>query len=106
MLPSSVTPEGIFCVGVHAPSYHVLNKRECNYPITLGGDEEDAPVSNSGNFKDGTIEIEDARAIYEIRNPFPFRGCTYIDSGLLKPVQPDQRVFLSACIQRNHYIQV
>ena len=78
---SSVTPDGVFCVGVHAPSYHVLNKRECSYPITLGIDENGIPVTNKGNFKKGTVKIEDARVIYEIRNPFPFRGCTYIDSG-------------------------
>ncbi len=84
MLPSSVHPDGIFRVGIHTPSYNVINRRENIYPILLGTDDNNNQIGNNTNFVQGDVFIEGARTIYEIRNPLPFRGCTYIDSGWAK----------------------
>ena len=81
MLHTSVTPEGRFRVGKHAPSYQVTNLRAQDHRCTLGFLPNDAAVDNQTNFPDHDITVAQARPIYEIRNPLPFRGCTYIDSG-------------------------
>lgn len=81
MLRTSITPEGQFRVGVHIPSYQVINLREHDHLCTLGVLPDDTPVGNQENFPGGDINVEKAQPIYEIINPFPFRGCTFIDSG-------------------------
>ncbi len=81
MLKTSITPEGRFRVSRHAPSYQVPNLREHNHHCTLGVLNDQNPVSNYENFPHNDIVVEQARPIYEILNPLPFRGCTYIDSG-------------------------
>lgn len=81
MLQTSITPEGRFRVGRHAPSYRVPNLREQDHLCTLGFFTDQTPVGNAENFPQGDIEVDQARPIYEILNPLPFRGCTYIDSG-------------------------
>ena len=81
MLHTSITPEGRFRVGRHCPSYTVANLRELDYFHVLGFRTDGTEVGNEANFPAGDVAIAAARAIYEIRNPFPFRGVTYIDSG-------------------------
>lgn len=81
MFVSSITPDGRFLVGRHSPSYRVANLRERAYPCELGTGADGALLTNVANFPDGDVTITNARAIYEIRNAFPFRGCSYIDSG-------------------------
>ena len=73
-----VTPAGRFIFGIHKPSYRVANMREEVFLQTLGLDEGDGPVDNSGNFPAGYVAEPRGEWIYEIPNPFPFRGATYI----------------------------
>ena len=79
MIGSSVTPEG-FRVGVHKPAYSVANFRRQGSVSFLGQRDGKVPVDNQQNFPGGDIRETGARWIYEIINPFPFRGATYIDS--------------------------
>ena len=81
MLQTSVTPQGRFRVGIHQPSYSVANLRQHDYLLNLGTLPDGQPVGNQANFPVGDVQVAHARPIYEIRNPLPFRGCTYIDSG-------------------------
>ncbi len=78
-LRTCVTPEGRFSYGIHKPSYAVKNMRENDLLQTLGLDAADRPVANAQNFPSGDIEEPAGAWIYEIPNPFPFRGATYID---------------------------
>ncbi len=80
MLNSSVTPEG-FRVGVHKPSYSVPNFRNGSALLSLGEYIDGGLHENHRNFPDGEVVEEGARWIYEIVNPFPWRGATYIESG-------------------------
>ncbi len=80
MLSSSVTPEG-FRVGVHKPSYSVPNFRNSSELSSLGEYIDGGLHENHRNFPDGDVVEEGARWIYEIVNPFPWRGATYIESG-------------------------
>jgi len=77
-LRSCVHPSGKFIYGVHRPAFHVVNLRENNYVGRLGFFEDGAPVDNQANFPPGPVEEPGADIIYEIPNPFPFRGVTYI----------------------------
>lgn len=80
MLYTSISPTGRFRVGLHAPSYSVANLREHDHPCSLGLLADGTPVENRDNFPQQDVTIAQARPIYEIPNPFPFRGCTFIDS--------------------------
>ncbi|EKD39281.1 MAG: hypothetical protein ACD_75C00452G0002 [uncultured bacterium] len=74
-----ITPEGKFQYGVHKPSYAVANLRQDTNLALLGLTADNEPVANDRNFPIGNISVPDADWIFEIPNPFPFRGCTYID---------------------------
>ena len=80
MLLTSITPQGRFRVGKHAPSYRVANLREQDHLCALGFLPDHSPVDNRENFPQGDVHVEQAHPIYEILNPLPFRGCTFIDS--------------------------
>ncbi len=73
-----VAPEGRFVVGLHKPAYRVANLRENDYLSTLGIDEEGRVYDNRINFPENDVVEEQADRVYEIPNPFPFRGVTYI----------------------------
>src|SRR5210317_1541443 len=77
-LRTCVTPDGKFIYGIHKPSFKVANLREEVFLQTLGLDDEDNPIENSANFPAGEVEELQGEWIYEILNPFPFRGATYI----------------------------
>ena len=79
MVKSSVTPDG-FRVGIHKPSYHVPNLRCHDYPLSLGLLDDGTSRTNVGNFPQGAVREKNGRWIYEIINPFPFRGAVFIDS--------------------------
>jgi hypothetical protein len=49
--------------------------------MQLGVLANGSPHDNRDNFPDRDVEEQDGRWIYEIANPFSFRGTTYIDSG-------------------------
>ena len=77
-LRTCVTPDGKFIYGIHKPSFKVANLREEVFQQTLGLDDEDNPIENSANFPAGEVEELQGEWIYEIPNPFSFRGATYI----------------------------
>lgn len=76
---NSVTPEGKFVYGIHKPQYKVANFRDNKLITELGRTTEGNPVDNSANYPDGELEVIGADWIFEIHNPFPFRGATFID---------------------------
>jgi hypothetical protein len=78
-LESCVTPDGTFIYGIHKPSYLVTNLREKTITDNLGADQQNRPVTNSDNYPDTDIMVEEAHWIFEIPNPFPFKGRTFID---------------------------
>jgi hypothetical protein len=78
-LQTCVTPEGRFQYGIHKPTYTATNFRQDTNPESLGITETNEPVDNDRNFPRGNVEVKDADWIFEIPNPFPFKGRTYID---------------------------
>ena len=81
MLNTSIRPGGRFRVGRHVPSYRVANLRERNCCQSLGQLADGTEVINTANFPEDDVAVTRGGVIYEIPNPLPFRGCTYIDSG-------------------------
>jgi hypothetical protein len=81
-LRTCVRPEGKFIYGVHKPSFRVANLREKDFLKPLGLDLEDNPVVNTANFPLGDVHESHGEWIYEIPNPFPFRGVTYISKNM------------------------
>lgn len=82
---SCVHPSGQFIYGVHAPAYQVANLRENDYVESLGVFPDGRPYLNKANFPEGNLQVDRADAVYEIVNPFPFRGVTYISSAWAAP---------------------
>ncbi len=81
MMPRTcVDPSGRFRVGVHQPEFEVKNLREHRYIEILGTLSNGVPVDNRANFPRGNVREPCADRIYEIANPFPFRGTTFINS--------------------------
>ncbi len=78
-IQTSITPDGKFCYGIHKPAYLVENQRQNSFIQNLGQDSQGTPVDNKVNFPNGTVKVEDGDWIFEIPNPFPFKGRTYID---------------------------
>ncbi len=78
-LRTCVTPAGRFIYGIHRPWFKAINLREDDLHQVLGLDEADNPVDNTRNFPSNNVEEPHGTRIYEIPNPFPFRGATYID---------------------------
>ncbi|MGD8268020.1 MAG: hypothetical protein PVF55_07615 [Desulfobacterales bacterium] len=77
-LQSSVAPEGRFVAGIHRPSYRVANLRQSRPVTSLGRGPDGQSVTNHQNFPSGDVDVPTAGAIFEIVNPLPFRGVTYI----------------------------
>jgi len=77
-LITCVSPKGHFIYMVHKPTYHVKNLRQNDYIHCLGYDDNQVAYYNHTNFPGGDIDIPHADVIYEIPNPFPFNGSTYI----------------------------
>ena len=73
-----VTPEGKFVYGIHRPQYFVDNLRKNNSIQPLGQFLNGNLHENHVNFPQGNINIQQADIIYEIPNPFPFKGTTFI----------------------------
>ena len=76
---SCVTPEGKFIYGIHKPRYAVAQMRQHTPTATLGHLPEGTRVDNRRNYPASRVTVEDADWIFEIPNPFPFKGVTYID---------------------------
>jgi len=77
-LRTCVTPDGRFIYGVHKPSFTVRNLRENDFITTLGVLPDGSGHLNHINFPKGDVIESQADWIYEIPNPFPFKGVTYI----------------------------
>jgi len=77
---SCVHPDGRFVFGLHSPSYKVANLREGERIEPLGRLPGGESVLNLDNFPAADLEVEGADEVYEIVNPFPFRGTTFISS--------------------------
>jgi len=73
-----VAPSGQFVYGVHKPHFRVANLRQSDHIGLLGEFRDGRPVHNNANFPAGEIQEKGAELIFEIPNPFPFRGTTYI----------------------------
>ncbi|MBF0411087.1 MAG: hypothetical protein HQK70_00070 [Desulfamplus sp.] len=80
LLRTCVSEEGQFIVGIHKPSFNVTLLRDNRYIQSLGALTDNTLVKNEINFPDKDVEEKAADVIYEIPNPFPFRGVTYINS--------------------------
>ena len=78
-IESSVTPEGTFKYGIHKPSYSVTNLRGEAKLAALGKDLNGKSVENKRNYPESNVIVKDADWIFEIPNPLPFKGRTYID---------------------------
>jgi hypothetical protein len=77
---SCVSKDGCFVVGIHDPGFKVTNLRENDRLQPLGALADGTPVENRANFPMGDVEAPHADRIYEIANPFSFRGVTYVNS--------------------------
>jgi hypothetical protein len=75
-----VDPSGRFRVGVHQPEFEVKNLRENRYIERLGTLSNGTFVDNQVNFPKENVQEPSADKIFEIANPFPFRGTTFINS--------------------------
>jgi hypothetical protein len=73
-----ISPEKCFIFGIHKPSYRVRNLRSRTRIERLGRDTKGGAVENRINYPKQTVDVPQADWIYEIANPFPFRGTTYI----------------------------
>ncbi len=74
-----IAPPGIFRYGIHKPSYTVANLRQNTRLAELGRSADGIPVDNRRNFPSGEVRVDGADWIFEIPNPLPFKGSTYID---------------------------
>lgn len=77
-LRTCVSPEGVFRCGIHKPHYTVRNLRTRSNIEPLGVFPDGERYCNTANFPTGDVLAQAADWIYEIPNPFPFRGTTYI----------------------------
>ena len=78
-LQTCITPKGTFQYGIHKPAYRVTNLRPSTSIEPLGQTEDNILVTNARNFPEADIAVNNADWIFEIPNPFPFKGRTYID---------------------------
>lgn len=79
-LRTSVTPQGHFKVGLHKPFFDVSNLRQRDWIMELGQTKDGQKVTNKVNFPAGDVHEQEGRWIFEVPNPLPFRGTTFIDS--------------------------
>jgi hypothetical protein len=88
-LGTCVSPEGRFVWALHQPRFQVLNLREDDFIQILGEDRQGAQRTNAANFPAGDVEETGADPIYEVANPLPFRGTTYIGKAWADAVAAD-----------------
>jgi len=74
-----VRPKGTFQYGLHKPSYSVTNLRQHTRLTCLGQTRNGTQMFNAHNFPEDHIEVGQSDWIFEIPNPFPFKGRTFID---------------------------
>jgi len=64
--------------GLHHIEFNVANMRTSDRLETLGAAENGRAVTNALNFPPEDVAVTQPQDIYEIANPLPFRGTTYI----------------------------
>ncbi|MEN8141811.1 MAG: hypothetical protein ABFR97_11385 [Thermodesulfobacteriota bacterium] len=75
-----VKPDGTFAFSLHKPSYPVHNLRPGKATSPLGAGPQ-GTVTNEKNFPAGDLlDVAGADPVYEIRNPLPFKGATFISA--------------------------
>ena len=80
-MKTCVSFAGEFIIGIHESHFTANNFRTNNYISSLGVLPDGTDIKNKINFPDKTIkEYKSDNIIYEVANPFPFRGVTYINS--------------------------
>lgn len=108
---SCVHPKGNFIYGIYRPSYHVANMRPSTCLDILGSDQLDKTIDNTQNYPTANIKVETADWIFEVPNPFPFKGRTFInkkwaDATAQAPekirLPPQQKVSLSETLRSNN----
>ena len=77
-LRTCVAPNGKFICGLHRPHFTTLNLREADFHLVLGRTGRGESVENRDNFPAGDVDAPSADPIYEVANPLPFRGTTFI----------------------------
>ncbi|MDT8377495.1 MAG: hypothetical protein RQ739_01295 [Desulfotignum sp.] len=85
LLRTCVSPDGRFRVGRHQPAFEVVNLRKNDFISRLGQLPDGTPVWNHANFPETDIQEPTADIIYEIPNPLPCRGTTFINSAWADP---------------------
>ncbi|MCP4747395.1 MAG: hypothetical protein GY874_14830 [Desulfobacteraceae bacterium] len=78
-LRTCVCPAGKFIYGLHQPHFKVANLREKYFDLMLGSDDNGNVYSNHANFPAQDVNEPAAGTIFEIANPFGFRGVTFIN---------------------------
>ncbi len=77
-LHTCVRPDQQFRFHIHKPSYEVANLRQNSEIIPLGTMNKSI-VNNSQNYPDGNVQVTASDKVYEIANPFSFKGSTFIN---------------------------
>ncbi len=77
-LRTCVTPAGRFVYGIHRPHFSADNFRGANEPADLGRLPDGTHHRNTANFPCGAVHESAADWIFEVANPLPFRGATFI----------------------------
>ncbi|MEX1299009.1 MAG: hypothetical protein AB1Z81_08375 [Desulfotignum sp.] len=85
LMRTCVGPDGRFRVGRHRPDFTVVNLRPTDFIARLGQLPDGTPVWNRVNFPETDVREPAADMIYEIPNPLPFRGTTFINSAWADP---------------------
>ncbi|NMX23107.1 hypothetical protein HCU62_04030 [Dissulfurirhabdus thermomarina] len=71
-------PDGVFRCGHHRPSFRAANLRGTSAPLVLGHLPGGVEIRNDANFPEGDLELAETEGVFEVPNPFPFWGATYI----------------------------
>ncbi|MDA3972265.1 MAG: hypothetical protein PF442_13025 [Desulfobulbaceae bacterium] len=77
-LHTCVRPDHIFRIITHTPAYKVSNLRE-QTSISLLGLMDGREVDNQQNFPEHNIHVSASDKVYELANPFSFKGSTFIN---------------------------
>lgn len=97
-----IVPPGKFVFAIHKPEYNVQNQRLSNEKSYLGSLNGE-PHYNIVNLPEDDIEIKAADWVYEVANPFPFKGVTYINKKWADESASDSSRF---CLQPPEYISI
>ncbi len=77
-LRTCVAPNGTFVYGLHQPQFTTLNLRKDDFILSLGNTARGEAVENHANFPSGDVDAPSAGQVFEVANPLPFRGTTFI----------------------------